>query len=413
VTDFFIAHTVYPPAEVVLGVEYNTQADLWSAGCILYMLLSGYLPFSGKTHREIFHQIRAGNFCFHERSWANVSIPAKQLVVHLLTVNPQRRWTAEQALKSPWMTATAPALRLHENDLSEALSRIRARRRLKAAMGAVRWATTARFWNPERASLHQHIKDLDRSLYSTESHTSDSSGSTASCSLTGPPSAPRLSTGTKRRSFKDCYNMLQKVRVGDFATVWECEHSVTQEKFAVKVIYRAGLSAIHDEMVLNEVSILQSVSVDAPASIVRLNDFFEEEDAFFIVMELLQGGDVFDWVAKKSRYSERDARELLKQLLTAVEKLHSIGMIWLKREGSVYFHRVSRRLSFLGVAHRDIKPQNLLLQVRPPQKWLIIRSLSPLLCSLSTCSSVSPKAAIPTCDCVTLASPAGCTFPNP
>lgn len=315
----------YVAPEVVLGVQYNTQADVWSCGCILYMLLSGYLPFNGRNHREIFQQIRAGNFSFHEKSWGNVSIPAKQLVVQLLTVNPKHRCTAEQALQSTWMTATAPSLRLNENDLSEALKHIRARRRLKAAMDAVRWAATANFWDPEKVTFHQQTKPLQKSLHVEHQGKAASLPRPPKGTMIGTPSPPPSPTTAKTKSFEDCYTKLRKVRVGDFATVWECQHNVTLEMFAVKVILRSGLSTDHDEQVLNEVSILQSVSIDAPESIVKLKDFFEEEEAFYVVMELLTGGDVLDRMAMRARYSERDARNLVKQLLTAVEKLHQKG----------------------------------------------------------------------------------------
>ncbi|CAB9515348.1 MAP kinase-activated protein kinase 2 (Fragment) [Seminavis robusta] len=301
---------MYVAPEIVLQKPYNCQIDMWSCGCIIYMLLSGYPPFHGSSHRDLFRRIRAGNFTFHEKSWGNVSVPAKQLIAHLLTVNPDRRWTAQEALDSTWMKATTPtSFTLGENDLSEALSRIRSRRKLKAAMDAVRWAAAARCWKPA-ATFGQP----------TEENTSGSSA-------TSSPSTASTKT------FQDNYTLFKKVRKGDYATVWECQHNNTLEVYAVKIIPRSALSTDHDEQVLNEVSLLQSVSADASDSIVKLVDFYEEEDAFYIVMELLTRGDVFDRILMRSHYTELDARELVRRLLQAVQTLHS-----------------------KGIAHRDIKP---------------------------------------------------------
>ena len=74
--------------------------------------------------------------------------------------------------------------------------------------------------------------------------------------------------------------------------------------------------------------------------IVKVFDFFEEDDYYYIVMELMAGGDVFDRLVDMNNYTEADARDLAKELLEVVEYMHKNG-----------------------IAHRDLKPQNLLLQV--------------------------------------------------
>jgi calcium/calmodulin-dependent protein kinase I len=332
----------YVAPEVILECPYTSKVDCWSCGCILYMLLCGYPPFQGQHHRELFRKIRAGNFTFHESSWANVSIPAKQLIVNLLTVNPDRRWSAQEALESSWMKRSTPQ-HLSENDLSEALSRIRARRKLKAAMDAVRWATTAPFWNPDTITFSQQMKTWDRTLIQQQqgSINSIATASTATTTTsTDTPTKASLKSPSKIVGFQDRYTLIRKVQKGAYATVWECKHNTTSDIYAVKIIPRPCLSASHDELVLNEVSILQSVSAEAPHSIVSLVDFYEQEDAFYLVMELLAGGDVFDRIAQRTRYSELEARDLVKNLLEAVQTLHR-----------------------KGIAHRDIKPQNLLLKV--------------------------------------------------
>jgi serine/threonine protein kinase len=85
----------YTSPEIVLGVPYGTETDVWSAGCVLYVLLSGYLPFAGSNHRELFRRIRAADYMFHDRVWRGISAEAKRLVSHMLTVNVQYRSTGE------------------------------------------------------------------------------------------------------------------------------------------------------------------------------------------------------------------------------------------------------------------------------------------------------------------------------
>lgn len=346
---------MYVAPEIILDTPYTTAVDMWSCGCILYMLLCGYLPFQGDNTKAVFRKARAANFTFHFDSWENVSIPAKQLIVHLLTVNPKHRWTAEEALESPWIKNRMPdGTELSKNDLSGALGRIRARRKLKAAMDVVRLAATQQFWNPEKVAFSQHLKAWGKiggskgSINAYDDSADDSGSSSESSSVATAPvnatitdTTPPPSPGTpiKTNTFEERYTLLRKVQKGVYASVWECRDQTTQEIYAVKIIPRPALSTSHDEQVLNEVSILQVVSAGNPECIVRMVEFYEEEDAFFIVMELMNGGDVFDRVAQRPHYSEGDARKLIKRLLQAVKVLHD-----------------------QGIAHRDIKPQNLLLQ---------------------------------------------------
>jgi serine/threonine protein kinase len=139
--------------------------------------------------------------------------------------------------------------------------------------------------------------------------------------------------------FNDEYEVLRKIRKGSCATVYECRHKRTKEIYAVKIIRRAKLKASEDEFVLNEVSIMQSLS-QYGKYVVQLLDFYEEPEFFYLVMDYMGGGDVFDRILKKSKFTEDDARKLTKILLKAVHCMHQAG-----------------------VAHRDLKPQNLLLTV--------------------------------------------------
>jgi calcium/calmodulin-dependent protein kinase I len=109
--------------EIVLGRVYNQSVDMWSIGVILFMMLGGYNPFSEGTGdlRTLFRKVRAGDFTFHQSQWKNVSPEAKCLISRLLTVDPNYRHTAGQALKSGWVQKI-DAKALLSNNLSDSLT---------------------------------------------------------------------------------------------------------------------------------------------------------------------------------------------------------------------------------------------------------------------------------------------------
>ena len=97
-TAFFMA------PEVIKG-NYSSSWDMWSAGCILYVMLWGFPPFDGETQDEIFDWILEGEIDFSEGEWDSVSDEAKDLVSSLLT-NENDRLTPRQVLKHPWFKAS-------------------------------------------------------------------------------------------------------------------------------------------------------------------------------------------------------------------------------------------------------------------------------------------------------------------
>lgn len=101
----------YVSPEILYGLPYRTKVDMWSIGVILYILLAGYPPFMSQNQRDLFRKIKSGSVSFPDNYWNKVSTEARMLVVGLLSVDPQRRLSASEAMKSKWMTCDEEILR--------------------------------------------------------------------------------------------------------------------------------------------------------------------------------------------------------------------------------------------------------------------------------------------------------------
>ncbi|CDR43429.1 CYFA0S12e00452g1_1 [Cyberlindnera fabianii] len=87
--------------------KYSSLVDMWSMGCLLYVILTAHLPFSGSTQDELYKQIRRGSYHEPPLREAGASAEARAFLEALLQVNPKDRLTASQALKHPWITSSS------------------------------------------------------------------------------------------------------------------------------------------------------------------------------------------------------------------------------------------------------------------------------------------------------------------
>lgn len=92
----------YYIAPEVLTENYNQMCDLWSCGVILYILLSGKAPFSGKTDSIILEKIKIGKYNMNIKAFENISSEVKDLIQNLLQKSPNKRLTASKALEHSW-----------------------------------------------------------------------------------------------------------------------------------------------------------------------------------------------------------------------------------------------------------------------------------------------------------------------
>ncbi|KAJ8763662.1 hypothetical protein K2173_003134 [Erythroxylum novogranatense] len=98
-----IVGSAYYVAPEVLRRRYGKEVDIWSAGVILYILLSGVPPFWAETEKGIFDAILRGEIDFQSEPWPSVSNGAKDLVRKMLAQDPKKRITSAQVLEHPWL----------------------------------------------------------------------------------------------------------------------------------------------------------------------------------------------------------------------------------------------------------------------------------------------------------------------
>ncbi|URD72128.1 calcium-dependent protein kinase [Musa troglodytarum] len=143
--------------------------------------------------------------------------------------------------------------------------------------------------------------------------------------------------GHKTASLRDLYTLGRKLGQGQFGTTYLCTEGATGKEFACKSISKRKLTAKEDvEDVRREIQIMHHLS--GHRNVVTIKGAYEDPLYVHIVMELCEGGELFDRIIQRGHYSERKAAELIRIVVGVVEACHS-----------------------LGVMHRDLKPENFLL----------------------------------------------------
>lgn len=123
---------------------------------------------------------------------------------------------------------------------------------------------------------------------------------------------------------------------GTFGVVRQARQISTNHNVAVKILLKQALKGndVQLQMLYDELMILQKLH---HPNIVRFEDWFESKDKFYIVTQLATGGELFDRIISKGKFTEVDAVKIVVQMLDAVQYIHS-----------------------KNVVHRDLKPENVL-----------------------------------------------------
>ncbi|XP_047014941.1 calcium/calmodulin-dependent serine protein kinase b isoform X2 [Ictalurus punctatus] len=146
--------------EVVKREPYGKPVDVWGCGVILFILLSGCLPFYG-TKERLFEGIIKGKYKMNPRQWTHISESAKDLVRRMLMLDPAERITVYEALNHPWLKERDRyAYKIHLPETVEQLRKFNARRKLKGAvLAAVSSHKFNSFYGDPPEELHDFTED--------------------------------------------------------------------------------------------------------------------------------------------------------------------------------------------------------------------------------------------------------------
>lgn len=139
---------------------------------------------------------------------------------------------------------------------------------------------------------------------------------------------------TKGASVEEKYEVGDEIGRGAFSVVKNAKDKKTGEKSAIKFIEKKFVDKQDLVLLAREIDIMRKV--DHP-NVLKLKEVYENEDIIALVMELVTGGELFYKIVEKGNYSEKDAANIVNQIIKGVAYLHD-----------------------KGIAHRDLKPENLL-----------------------------------------------------
>ncbi|KAF9430104.1 hypothetical protein BGZ94_008308 [Podila epigama] len=138
------------------------------------------------------------------------------------------------------------------------------------------------------------------------------------------------------QSFDGQYRRGRSIGIGNSATVFTAQDRKTKALRAVKVIKkRVAFDARTESRLEREISILMAVN---HPNLIKVTQVFNEKSFYYIVMEYARGGELFDLIQNRTKFTESETRHIFKQVFSGVQYLHERGII-----------------------HRDLKPENILV----------------------------------------------------
>eukprot|EP00042_Codosiga_hollandica_P049281 m.569751 g.569751 ORF g.569751 m.569751 type:complete len:236 (-) comp57842_c1_seq5:884-1591(-) len=141
------------------------------------------------------------------------------------------------------------------------------------------------------------------------------------------------------------YKFGKTLGTGNFAEVKLATHRETNMKYAVKIINKA-LCAGKEDMIETELSVLKRVR---HKHIVGMIEEFDTPDKLYLILDYVEGGELFDRIVAEGNFTEVDASRIMRQMTEAIQYLHE-----------------------LGIVHRDLKPENLLFATKEPNADILV-----------------------------------------
>ncbi|XP_034633327.1 calcium/calmodulin-dependent protein kinase type 1 [Trachemys scripta elegans] len=149
----------------------------------------------------------------------------------------------------------------------------------------------------------------------------------------------------RAQDIREIYEFRETLGTGAFSEVVLAEEKRSRKLVAIKCIAKKALEG-KETSLENEIAVLHKIK---HPNIVALDDIYESGGHLYLIMQLVSGGELFDRIVEKGFYTERDASQLIRQILDAVRYLHDMGIV-----------------------HRDLKPENLLYYSPDPDSKIMI-----------------------------------------
>lgn len=128
----------YAAPEVIMGSGHGFPCDIWSLGVVTYTILCGYSPFRSENVDDFINEVKNNNaVIFHADYWKDVSKDARRFIIKALQFQPDKRPTAAQLLKDPWLVEVAKEHK-DTNLLPNLMQRFDARSKFKQAVALVK-----------------------------------------------------------------------------------------------------------------------------------------------------------------------------------------------------------------------------------------------------------------------------------
>ncbi|XP_070825205.1 calcium/calmodulin-dependent protein kinase IGb [Chaetodon trifascialis] len=132
-------------------------------------------------------------------------------------------------------------------------------------------------------------------------------------------------------NIQEVFDIMEELGSGAFSEVYMVKEKKTGKLFAMKCVKKKQKRDLNLE---NEIAVLRRIKHE---NVVGMEDFYESRTHYYLIMELVSGGELFDRILDRGVYSEKDASTVIQQVLQAVSYLHQNGIV-----------------------HRDLKPENIL-----------------------------------------------------